>query len=453
MNSEELVILKQDKTQEDIYNDTIKTIGKISEEKKDKSNDTLNKNIINNLIETETDQILNDHPESKNDPAEEKPFDKKHIRNVDSSLDTDIQITDGRNADFVSADIHNTEKETIKEKDNQTGKSKRSIEECSSNNFMITNNDVQDGTLELVENSKQDGNEKVIISPEEEVTMSSSPTTPEKTLAADSSEGLMEETEVPSKEMKPQNDKSVDKSNQNAVSELITYQESLEDSNGAQKSTESEIKLSSEIPKEFIDVIEKPLETEIPKDCESILKTDKESVSELITKQEGLMDAPQKPIDEVAPKGDEYEQEHSSNSRTTSNNNLSSEDLKESLKSQPHIDESDHHHDKSIDKPTQKHISHSTTHTEMLDDMKELPKPDMKQHSDNDKTPVDLQNSEIDLQKLLLKDTSFEADSKLNSTENNTKGSNTGQFSKIFIHSYISIFINLTFDHFFFKFK
>lgn len=427
MNNEEPGILKREKSKVEKFIDSNKTFEKNSEIEKANSNNTLNNNIINDFIKAEAVQILSDRPEKKIEPAEEMIIDKKHIRNVGSSLETDVKTTDGKIADLVSGE------ETIEDVDNQADNPKSSIDQCSSNPCMESNNGVQEGTLEIVANSKQDENEKGIIKPEE-VTSPISPIKLEKSLSQGTSEGIVAEIEMPLEEMKPKNDNCDDESNQIPVTEHISHQETQEDSNGAQKPTESENKLSSDVPKELMEEIEKPLEEERPQDDKTIVESDKEAVSELITEQEELLDAPQKPIVEVAQQDDDSisktEPEGSVISRTTSNRNLSSEDLEESLKRQPHIDEVEQQNDETLVQPTQDLILHSKMQIDKLDDIKELSKTDLKQHSDADVTPVDIEKSEEGLQQLQLEDKSIEEDSKLNNTEENGKGSNAGKFSK-----------------------
>lgn len=248
-------------------------------------NDT-NENIINNFIKAEALAASSDHP-VKTNTSEEEVVEKRHKRNVASSLETALPITDGKSIDIISADDHNAEEEVTQGNDNQNDKSDSIFEvESSSNHLAKSNNDVEEETSETIEITKPENDQKVEDSGMSDAKRSNSSTESEKVLDTDISEASVVQIEKPPEETKPQIDGLVVDSIKEPVSELTTYKEELQKE--AEKLTVVEKTLSSDTPKGSVERIDNPPDEITPQNDGIVGEADNKPVSDLITQQEGL---------------------------------------------------------------------------------------------------------------------------------------------------------------------
>lgn len=229
---------------------------------------------------------LSDHP-VKTNTSEEEVVEKRHKRNVASSLETALPITDGKSIDIISADDHNAEEEVTQGNDNQNDKSDSISEvESSSNLLAKSNNDVEEGASETIEITKPENDQKVEDSGMSDAKRSNSSTESEKVLDTDISEASVVQIEQPPEETKPQIDGLVVDSIKEPVSELTTYKEELQKE--AEKLTVEGRTLSSDTSKGSVEGIDNPPDKITPQNDGIVGETDNKPVSDLITQQEGL---------------------------------------------------------------------------------------------------------------------------------------------------------------------
>lgn len=225
--------------------------------------------------------ILSNPPVNTN-ISEEEVVEKIHKRNIASSLETALPTTVGKNFDIVSTDA---EEQFTQGNDFQNGKSNTIPEvESSSNLLTKSNNDVEQGTSEI---SKHENYQEVEVSgmSTEYTKSSNSSTESEKRLGADISEGSVVQIEKPPEETRPLIDGFVGDSDKEPDSELATYQEEL--LKETENLTVAEKTISLDTPKGSVEAIESPPDEITPQNSECIGEPNKETVSQLITNQEG----------------------------------------------------------------------------------------------------------------------------------------------------------------------
>lgn len=230
--------------------------------------------------------LASDHP-VKTNTSEEKVVEKRHKRNVASSLETALPTTNGKNIDKISTDDHDAEEECTQGNDNQNDKSDSISEvESSSNLLAKSNNDVEEETSETIEITKPENDQKVEDSGMSDAKRSNSSTESEKVLNTDISEASVVQIEKGPEEAKPLIDGLVDDSDKEPVSEVITNEEEIQ--KGAVELTVAEKTLTSDTPKGSVEGIDNPPDEITPQNDGIVGEADNKPVSDLITQQEGL---------------------------------------------------------------------------------------------------------------------------------------------------------------------